>query len=235
MLVTNITIKNRGIKFIGKIYEIMKVIVLFSIFILATTGLFSQADNEDSSYLFSFTIELELTNDQGNMDTREYLRLFGTKGKTRALDELYPMLDSCFSLALERDSFPLHPMKELADIRSNVYGYPVMSINKAVKSGRGNQYLRISLKDIGFVNPEQAMLNTNQIKLVEMRCRIQLYNNHKKLIRTSEATFSTGEKIDPKYKLGIDLRKFRGSGREQELKFYEVSCKMAFFRALEKF
>ncbi|MBT4409622.1 MAG: hypothetical protein HN686_17780 [Bacteroidetes bacterium] len=213
----------------------MRTIVFFSLLILCAPNLYSQTDVDELPYLFNFTIELELSNDQGDMNTGEYLKNYGTKGKTRALDDLYPMLDSCFIKAMERKSFFTHPMKELSDIKSNAYGYPVMSLRKVLKSGKGKQFLRISLKDIGFVNPEQALQNNNQVKVIEMRCRIQLYDENKQLIRTAEATFSTGEKVDPKYNLGVDLRRFMGSGRTQELKFFEVCCKMAFFRAMDSF
>ena len=134
----------------------MRTIVFFSLLILSAPNLFSQTDVDELPYLFNFTIEIELSNDQGNMNTGEYLKDYGTKGKTRALNDLYPMMDSCFIKAMERKSFFIHPMKELSDIKSNVYGYPVMSLRKVVKSGKGKQYLSISLKDIGFVNPEMA-------------------------------------------------------------------------------
>ncbi len=213
----------------------MKILALISLFALCVTPVFSQDKPEVDAHIFNFSIELEVSNDQGTMETGEYLREYGTKGKTRAISDLYPILDSCYMLAFERKGLTVHPSSTLSNIRANSYGFPVMSLKKAIKNGEGTQFLRIHLKDIGFVNPEQAMVNSNTVKVVEMRCRIQLYDLDRNLIRTAEATFKTGEKVDPKYNLGVDLRQFRGSGYMQEVKFYEVCCKMAFFRALEQF
>ena len=124
-----------------------------------------------------------------------------------------------------------HPTPLALDLLSDGDGFPTITTNF------GTHTLDESYCNIGasYEDISEIDVCANTVKIVEMRCRLQLYDQDKDLVRTAEATFKTGQKVDPKYNLGVDLRQFMGSGRAQELKFYEVSCKMAFFRALEVF
>lgn len=214
----------------------MRLLLLLGI--LFGSHLFSYAQTSDNVpiAIFSFTLDFELTNDQGDFPTVEYLKQYGTKGKTRANEVMYPILEECMTKQMVNKGFSLAKFNVLSDIKANVYGYPVMSIKKATKSGRHNQYLKIALKDIGQVPPSQLDAAPGQaIKPVKIRCRMTLYDANRKIIKQSEGIFGSGEKVGNTYDLGVDLRQYRGSGRTQELKFYEVCCKMAFLRALEKF
>ncbi|MEA1876244.1 MAG: hypothetical protein U9N86_05220 [Bacteroidota bacterium] len=215
----------------------MKSSVLISVLILFTCNAFGQTTDNKPIATFNFSLDFKLNNDQGDLPTKEYLKLYGTRGKTRAHEEMYPILVDFFMNQFENLQLPVEPMRQLADIKANPYGIPVMSLGKAVKSKRSERYLRILLKDIGQISPGQMQGSTGQpiIKVVKMRCRIQLYDADKNLLQTSEGFFATGEKVGTQYDVGVDLRNYRGDGRQQELKCYEVCCKMAFLRALEEF
>lgn len=216
--------------------QIMKSSVLISILILFTCNSFAQTTDSKPIATFNFSLDFKLNNDQGDLPTKEYLKLYGTRGKTRAHEEMYPILVDFFMNQFKMLQLPVEPMTQLADIKANAYGIPVMTLGKAVKSKRSERYLKIVLKDIGQIPPGQMDGSSGQaiVKVVKMRCRIQLYDDNKNLLQTSEGFFSTGEKVDSKYNVGVDLRNYRGDGRQQELKCYEVCCKMAFLRALEE-
>ncbi len=214
----------------------MRSLILISLFFLLSSNIIGQTPDNVPIAIHSFTLEFELNNDQGELSTKDYLKQYGTKGKTRAHEALYPILVDFFSQEFESHQIPVGPIDQLADLKANAYGIPSMTLGKAVKSKRSERYLKISMKDIGQVPPGQMEnSSTSVIKVVKIRCRLQLYDADKNLLKDSEDFFATGEKVNSKYNIGVDLRQYRGSGRQQELKFYEVCCKMAFMRALEKF
>ena len=206
--------------------------------ILTILPLLSMAQNPDTDSIsvFNFYLEFELTNDQGDLETGDYLKNYGTKGKTRAMEYMYPLLNDFFMKNMIDKGLPVRPMRTCSFIKENVYGFPVAALPKAVKSGSSTRYLKISLKDIGQVIPGQTNSTTGQaVKPVIIRCRLQLYDDQKVLLKESEAQFQTGEKVGSQYNIGVNLREYQGGGWEQELKFYEVCFKMAFLRALDKF
>jgi len=215
----------------------MKTSILISLLFLFSYQIIAQTAKDKPIAIFNFGLEFKLNNDQGDLSTKDYLKLYGTKGKSRAHEEMYPILLDFFMNEFKTRQIPVEPIDKLADIKANVYGIPVMSLGKAVKSKRSEKYLRIVLKDIGQLPPGQIAGASGQptVKVVKMRCRIQLYDAKKKLLQASEGSFSTGEKVSSKYDIGVDLRNYRGNGRQQELKCFEVCCKMAFLRALEEF
>ncbi|MCK5822055.1 MAG: hypothetical protein KAH17_09210 [Bacteroidales bacterium] len=214
----------------------MKSSVLISLLIIFSGQIIAQNTNDDPIAIFNFSLDFKLNNDQGDLSTKEYLKLYGTKGKSRAHEEMYPVLIDFFINEFEEDNFPIESIDHLANIKANVYGIPVMSLGKAVKSKRSERYLRIILKDIGQIPPGQMAGTAGQatIKVVKMRCRIQLYDSDKNLLKMAEGFFATGEKVGSQYDVGVDLRNQRGDARQQEIKCFEVCCKMAFLRALEK-
>jgi len=215
----------------------MKSSFLVSLCIIYAFNLIAQTTDNKPIATFNFSLNFKLNNDQGDISTKDYLKLYGTKGKTRAYEEMYPILVDFFMNEFSSRQIPVEPMSKLADIKANVYGIPVMTLGKAIKSKRSERYLRIVLKDIGHIPPGQLESNGQQpvVKVVKMRCRIQLYDADKNLLQTSEGFFATGEKVRAEYDIGVDLREYQGSGRQQELKCYEVCCKMAFLLALDNF
>ncbi len=214
----------------------MKNFLVFGIVILTSLSIHAQSSDNLSIGLFSFILDFEISNDQGDYPTRDYLKEYGTKGKTRAQEVMYPLLDECMTKLLINKGFNVDSFMILGEIKANVYGYPTMSLNKAIKSNKYNHYLKIVLKDIGQIPPSQLDAAPGQaVKPVKIRCRITLYDSDKNTLKYSEGIFGSGEKVGNKYDLGVDLRQYQGSGRAQELKFYEVCCKMAFLRALENF
>lgn len=214
----------------------MRPLVFFMLLLFFTSGLMSQENGSTPISIFSFSLEFELNNDQGDLPTKDYLKQYGTKGKTRAVEAMYPILVDFMSQEFEKKSFVVNPFTKLASEKANVYGIPALSLSKAVKLDAAENYLKISLKDIGQVPPGQLDgASGSVVKIVKMRCRLQLYDSSKNLLKEAEGFFATGEKVGGKYNIGIDLRQYQGTGREQELKFYEACCKMAFLRALESF
>lgn len=67
-----------------------------------------------------------------------------------------------------------------------------------------------------------------------MRCRIQIYDAGKTLLKEAEGTFQSGEKIENPGELGVDLRRYEGSDYLQELKIYETCTKMAILKAINQ-
>lgn len=214
----------------------MRSLILISLLIILAPPLFAQETDNKAVSLFNFNLEFELNNDQGDLNTKDYLKQYGTKGKTRAFEVMYPILNEFFVEEFKNQQINIKPFEQLADIKSNAYGMPSMSLGKAVKSKRAERYLRIVLKDIGQV-PMAQLAGTGEpvMKVVKIRCRLQIYDENKNLLKYSEGFFATGDKMGPDYNLGVDLRKYQGSGWQQELKFYEVCCKMAFLHALKDF
>lgn len=213
----------------------MKRLLPTLLIVTISLSLFAQNTDQDSISVFHFYLEFELTNDQGDCDTGEYLKKYGTKGKTRALEYMYPVLDTFYTKHLRDMEWPVRDFPQMAPLKMNPYGYPLSSLNKAVKSGQSERYMKISLKDVGQVIPGQmGTTNGQAVKPVVIKCHIQLYDGEKNLLKEAEGQFKTGEKVSSQYALGVDLRKYQGSGWDQELKFYEVCFKMAFLRALEK-
>lgn len=214
----------------------MRLFIALGIAILTSLSLQAQTVDETLTGLFAFTLDFELSNDQGDYPTKDYLKEYGTKGKTRASEVMYPILDEFMSKALTNKGLNIDDFKKLSAVRSNSYEYPAMNLSKAVKTKSYSQYLKIIVKDIGAVPPNQLDAAPGQaVKPVKIRCRITLYDSNKDVLRYAEGIFGSGEKIGDKYNLGVDLRQFQGNGRVQELKFFEVCCKMAFLRALEEF
>jgi hypothetical protein len=214
----------------------MRSIITLSILLVSLQPLFSQVVDSASVAVFSFSLDFEISNDEGDYPTKDYLRDYGTKGKTRAHEEMYPILEECMTRQLRKKGINIEPFVALAETKSNAYGYPSLTLGKATKTGLYDQYLKIALKDIGQVPPSQLDAAPGQaVKPVIMRCRISLYDANKNILKEAEGTFGSGEKVGDQYDIGVDLRQYQGDGRAQELKFYEVCCKMAFLRALENF
>ena len=188
-----------------------------------------------TSAIFQCPIEVELSNDQGEMSTGDYLRKYGTKGKTRALEHLHSVLPEFVYNQFLKAGITLLNRDTLASIKCDEYGCPNLSIKKAVDSKIADQYIRIHLKDIGMVeNPNQTDLFRQQKKEVKIRCRIQIYNNNRVLIKEGEAIFQSGDPITHPGEVGVDIRNYRGDPWQQELKIYEICCKMALINALKQ-
>jgi hypothetical protein len=108
---------------------------------------------------------------------------------------------------------------------------------KAVVTGIADQYMRIHLKDIAQVELQgvvQLDPQTQQKKIVRIRCRLQIYDKDKTLIADAVGEFHSGEKIENAGELGVDLRRTEGSSFDQELKVYETCAKMAILRAIRQ-
>lgn len=213
----------------------MRSLVLISLLIFFTSQLFAQELDDKAISLFNLSLQFELNNDQGDISTRDYLKQYGTKGKSRAHEEMYPIIAEFFFNELDKLEMSIRPFTDLADVKANPYGLPSMSLGKAIKSKRSERYLRIVLKDIGQVTPGQLQGTGTIVKIVKIRCRIQLYDENKNLLKYSEGFFATGDKVGHEYNVGVDLRQYQGSGRLQEFKFFEVCCKMAYLLALKDF
>ncbi|MCD6331786.1 MAG: hypothetical protein J7L89_00785 [Bacteroidales bacterium] len=186
--------------------------------------------------VFQCPIELELTNDQGDMAAVDYLRNYGTKGKTRALEFLHKIMPDFIKNQFSKAGYLLLPLDTLAGIKSNNYGCPALSLRKAVGSRVADQYARISFKDIGML--EQGVNQTDpfsrQKKIVKLRCRIQLYDSSRKLVKQAEAIFQSGDPVAHPEIIGVNLHDYIGDRWMQELKIYEICCKMSLIRALDK-
>ncbi len=186
--------------------------------------------------LYQFPIDFTIQNDQGEMSTKEYLKTFGTKRKTRALESMYEIMIPFVSVELAKKQLSLMPCDELSRVKANPYGVPTMAFKKAVKSCETADYfLRISIKDITVINPEAPQSDLPvKMRTITMRCRISLLDADKTPVKSLEGFFNSGEKIESHRDIGIDIRKITGPERDQELKIYESCCKMAFLRAIDE-
>jgi len=187
--------------------------------------------------VFNFPVEIELTNDQGEMSTRDYLKTYGTKGKKRGPEYIYEVTAPFIFKQFEKTGKTLLTIDTLSKLKDNEYGYPSASLAKAVETGIADQYIRIHLKDIGQVELEgivQLDPQTQQKKIVKMRCRLQIYDKDKNLISESIGEFQSGEKVENAAELGVDLRRIESSAFDQELKVYETCAKMAILRAIKQ-
>ncbi len=187
--------------------------------------------------VFSFPVEIGLTNDQGDMPTRDYLKNYGTKGKKRGPEYIYQVTVPFITKQFAKTGKTLLAIDTLSKLKDNEYGYPSASLSKAVETGIADQYIRIHLKDIAQVELEgvvQLDPQTQQRKIVKMRCRLQIYDQNKNLISESTGEFQSGEKVENAAELGVDLRRIESSPFDQELKVYETCAKMAILRAIKQ-
>ncbi len=186
--------------------------------------------------IYNYPVEIELTSDQGDMPTKDYLVEYGTKGKKRGVELMYDAATPFLIAQLEKEGISMLPVETLAAVKANEYGIPSTSLAKAVKTGKADQYMKVYLKDITQPVVEgltQQDKNSQVKKLIKMRCRIQLYDANKTLLKDAEATFQSGEKMESIPDLGVDLRKYQGSEYLQEVKIYETCTKIAIFRAIK--
>ena len=185
--------------------------------------------------IFQCPVEIEHSNDQGDMASGEYLRTYGTKGKTRTLEFLHQVLNPFVEIQLTKAGFEVLALDTLSAIKSNVYGCPNLTIKKAAESGIADQYLRIHIKDIGLTNQaNQTDPFSQQRKEVNVRCRLQFYDANRNLVKEAEGFFKSGDPIPHPEEVGVDLRQYRGDPYMQEIKIYETCCKMAILNALSK-
>ncbi|MCX6224469.1 MAG: hypothetical protein NTV01_06915, partial [Bacteroidia bacterium] len=98
--------------------------------------------------IYSYPVEVELTNDQGDMSTREYLKNYGTKGKKRGVEFVYEAVTPFLSARLNKAGISLLTVDTLSSIKSNEYGKPSTTLAKAVATGIADQYIKVHLKDI---------------------------------------------------------------------------------------
>jgi hypothetical protein len=185
--------------------------------------------------IYNYPVEIELNNDQGDMTSREYLKNYGTKGKKRGVEYIYESATPFLIARLQKAGRSLLPPDTLSVIKSNEYGKPSATLARAVASGIAGEYMRVVLQDITAPAIEgltQTDPNSQQRKLVKMRCRIQIYDSNKTLLKDVEGLFQSGEKIENPSELGVDFRKYQGSDYLQELKIYETCTKMAIIRAV---
>lgn len=188
--------------------------------------------------IYSYPVEIELTNDQGEMATRDYLKSYGTKGKKRGVEFIYETITPFLAERINKTGKILLSADTLSVIKANDYGKPSATLAKAVGTGIADEYMKVYLKDITqpFVEGlTQTDPNSQQRKLVKMRCRIQIYNAKKELLKDVEGVFQSGEKIENPSELGVDFRKYQGSDYLQELKIYETCTKMAVIKAVGQF
>jgi hypothetical protein len=187
--------------------------------------------------VFNYTVEIDLTNDQGDMPTKEYLKNYGTKGKKRSVEYIYSTVNPFLVKEFQKSGIGLLPLDTLSPVKHNEYGFPAATLAKAVPTGITGQYIRIHIKDISQVSMDGGNRTDplqREKKIVKMRCRIQVFNPEKELIKDAEGTFQTGEKIENPAELGIDLRSAQGSEYQQELRIYETCTKMSIIRALKE-
>jgi hypothetical protein len=187
--------------------------------------------------IYSYPVEIELTNDQGDMATKDYLKNYGIKGKKRGIEYIYESVSPFLRARLSKTGMEVLAIDTLSAIKHNEYGKPSATLGKAIGTGIAGQYIRVYLKDITqpFVEGlTQQDPNYQQKKLVKMRCRIQIYDEKKNLLKDVEGVFQSGEKIDNASDLGVDLRKYEGSDYLQELKIYEICTKMAIIKAVKQ-
>ncbi len=187
--------------------------------------------------IFSFPVEIELTNDQGDMLTKDYLKNYGTKGKKRGIEYIYNTCIPFITTQFQKHGKELLTVDTLSSVKANEYGHPMASINKVVATGIADQYIRLHLKDIGMValnGENQSDPYNRQKMLVKIRCRIQVYDKDKNLIKEAVGEFQTGDKIENAAELGVDLRRNTGTEYEQELKVFETCTKIAILKAIKQ-
>ncbi|MFH0761220.1 MAG: hypothetical protein V2A67_06925 [Bacteroidota bacterium] len=214
----------------------MKNIFISFIISLLPLFLFPTALSAQKIAVFSFPVEIELTNDQGEMSTRDYLKNYGTKGRKRGPEYIYKATVPFIITQFAKTGKTLLTIDTLSTLKDNEYGYPSASLAKAIETGIADQYIRIHLKDIAQVELEgvvQLDPQTQQKKIVKMRCRLQIYDKDKNLIFESTGEFQSGEKVENAAELGVDLRRIESSAFDQELKVYETCAKMAILRAMK--
>ncbi len=169
--------------------------------------------------IFNFPVEIELTNDQGDMPTKDYLKNYGTKGKKRGIEYIYNTCIPFISIQFQKHGKELLAIDTLSSIKANEYGHPAAAINKVVTTGIADQYIRFHLKDIGMValnGENQSDPYNRQKMLVKIRCRIQIYDKDKNMVKEAVGEFQTGDKIENAAELGVDLRRNTGTEYEQE-------------------
>jgi hypothetical protein len=187
--------------------------------------------------IYSYPVEIELTNDQGDMPTKDYLKNYGTKGKKRGVEFIYETATPFLITRLNKAGMVVLAIDTLSPIKANEYGKPSASLAKAVVSGIAGQYMKVYIKDITQPYVEgltQTDPNSQQRKLVKIRCRIQIYDSNKELLKDAEGVFQSGEKMESASDLGVDLRKYQGTEYLQELKIYETCTKMAIIKAVNQ-
>ncbi len=186
--------------------------------------------------LYQFPIDFEIQNDQGEMNTKEYLKSYGTKRKTRAVEKMYEIMIPFIHDRITEEGFELLPCDELGSIKANPYGIPNIGIAKAVKAcEKADYFLRIAIKDITVINTNAQKADAPvKMRTLTVRCRITLQDKDKNNIKSLEAIFDSGDRIESHRNIGIDTRKINGTDREQEMKIYETCCKMAFLKAMDK-
>jgi len=185
--------------------------------------------------VYSYPVEIELTVDQGDLPVKDYLKNYSTKGKKQGVEKMYEIATPFIVAQFKKANMELLSIDTLAPIRANEYGMPSTTLNKVIGTGIADQYIKIYLKDITMPNVEgltQQDPNAQQKKIVKMRCRIQIYDAKKELLKDVEGVFQSGEKIDNPSEVGVDLRKYAGTPYLQELKIYETCTKMAILRAM---
>ena len=214
----------------------MKRLILLFLFISLCFAGQTQDFTGKSIALYQFPIDFAIQNDQGEMSTKDYLKEYGTKRKSRAVELMYEIMIPFIATELGKKDVVLMPCDELAQIRSNPYGVPHMMLKKAAKScGTADYFLRIAIKDITVINPDAQQTNMSvKMRTITMRCRINLLDKDKNSIKSVEGFFNSGETIESSRNIGIDPRKITGPERDQELKVYESCCKMSFLKAMDK-
>lgn len=208
---------------------------------LLLTGLFlsgfSPVLHAQKIAIYNYPVEIELTNDQGDMPDMDYLKNYGTKGKKRGAEFIYETVTPFLIKHFTATGMDLLSVDTLNSLRANDYDKPSSTLKKAVATGIADQYMKVYLKDITLPVVEgltQQDRNSQVRKVVKMRCRIQIYDANKELLKDVEGEFQSGEKIEDPSILGVDLRKYQGSAYLQEMKIYETCTKMAILRAIAR-
>jgi len=222
--------------FTVKLLVMNKIVFSFIICFFTLSGLTFSARAQKVA-IYSYPVEIELNNDQGDMPTKDYLKNYGTKGKKRGIEFIYEAVSPFLVSHLTKAGIGILAVDTLSGVKSNEYGKPSATLAKAVVTGIADQYMKVFLKDITAPYIEgltQTDPNSQRKKLVKMRCRIQIYDAKKVLLKDVEGEFESGEKIENPAELGVDFRKYQGSDYLQELKIYETCTKMAIMRAVSK-
>ncbi len=185
--------------------------------------------------IYSYPVEVELNNDQGDMDTKEYLKTYGTKGKKRGNEFIYQKVTPFLMAKLKKAGLNVLSADTMNSIKSNEYGKPNATLAKAVASGIADEYMKVYIKDITppqMIDVASQDPSSQKKKLIKIRCRIQIYDAKKELIKEIDGEFQSGDKIENAADLGVDLRKYAGTEYLQELNVYESCSKMAVIKAI---
>lgn len=185
--------------------------------------------------IFSYPVEIELSSDEGDMPAKEYLKNYGTKGIKRGNEYIYQTVTPFLMARLNKAGLNMLGVDTLNSVKANEYGKPNASIAKAVASGIADEYMKVYIKDITAPAMSDVAAQdpaSQQKKLIKIRCRIQIYDAKKALLKDVDGVFQSGEKLDSPADLGVDLRKYQGSEYLQEIKVYETCTKMAVIRAI---